>query len=159
MLFPRRRRAPSGKAALLQALGQARAAKHRLNYWIRRIEAEGGDPKLLETLYFIDYVLEAIIVRLNTLILVGSPVEPLAGLPVALAREVARHLEAVPPDVAAAISAASNILAESSLAEASLLDSEAVSSKAREILEEAARSAAEKARRRRGEGAGLGVSV
>jgi len=149
-LFPRRRRAQSGKAALLQALAQARTAKYRLEYWIRRIEAEGGDPKLLETLYFIDYVLEAIILRLNTLITLGGVNGALAGLPVALAREVTRHLEAVPPEVAASLSAITNILAESSLSEAALIEGEALDEKAREVLREAKHMAAEKARRGRG---------
>lgn len=150
MIFPRRRKS-AGKSALLQALAQARTAKYRLEYWIRRIEVEGGDPRLLETLYTIDYLLEAIILRLNTIITLGSPAPELAGLPVALAREASRRLEVVPPEVAASISALTNILAESYLAEASIIEGELVNEKAREVIMEASRAAAERVRGRRQE--------
>ncbi len=149
-LFPRKRRkqAPRDRTVLIQALAQARTAKQRLDYWIRRIESEGGDPKLLETLYFVDYMLEAIILRLNTLIMMDSISGALSGLPVVLAREVARHIETLPPEIAASLSAMSNMLAESHLAEAGLIYPEEVNETARNVIREAARAAAEKARRR-----------
>jgi len=144
-----RRRRANRKALLVRVLGQARAAQYRVRYWIARLEAEGGDKGVLETLHALDYILEFIALRVETILTLWGAVQGMERLPLEVVREASRSFQGIPPEIAASLSSIANLLAEASMApgEPSFIIE---TSGARRSLEaeDVIRAAVEEARRR-----------
>lgn len=130
------------KRTLIEALSLVRSARHRLRYWILRMK--GGrvkDPRPVEDLIFLDYVLELIEVRLGTLLVTGAVTGDLLMVPIESIRRLSREMN-IPPDIQYAIDSVNDALTSLHVAMIGAhnhyyVDEDRVSSMVEDVLREA----------------------
>ncbi len=141
---------------VLEALSQSRRALIAVRRGIALLENSPNPPRdMLKSLYVMESVIEAVIVRLETILVVGGAAGSLVVEPLKLVKEASRRLTGLPPELYGylqEVEAQLNSIAD-------VYDVEAISarlqgrdlpgSRIEEILEEAERAAEEKVSRRR----------
>lgn len=90
---------------VLEALSTSKTALIYVRRSIAYIESFGGkgdsvSTSMLESLYMLEYVLEAVITRLETMLILEDASHNLASAPLRLVREALNRSAALPPEVA-----------------------------------------------------------
>ncbi len=102
-----RRRRKDGRRMLLDALSAVRQARVRIRMYTSRLGGLQAEEarRLRESLYYVDYILEAISLRLETILTVSGAVqgldEDLLRLPYELSKTLSREAESLPPEIGA----------------------------------------------------------
>lgn len=110
MIF--RRKGPKHyKKAVMEALAGIRIARAKVRFYSSRLrplaQRDENARRLLETIYYIDFILEAISLRLETILAVPTSMEGLERLlrlPYQLSKEIARQASILPPDLGSIMS-------------------------------------------------------
>ncbi|BAN90708.1 Snf7 family protein [Aeropyrum camini] len=159
----RGRRRSSGRREIVEALATVRQARLKLRVYKSRLYMLDSEDagKLASRLEYIDYILEAIGLRLETILTLQpsiEAVEDLMKLPYELVKQAVKQAQDLPPDVTSLLTTIEQSLAQAipqdTIVESSL-GSEKLSPQAREILREAEKRAGDTASRRMGERQGL----
>ncbi len=96
----RRRKKRDPKKAVVEALGNARSALISVKRGIALLESRGDAPEaMLKSLYIMENVLEAVIIRLETILVAGVEGGQLIAEPIRLVREASKRLREMPPEI------------------------------------------------------------
>ena len=156
MLFRwgRRGRRKDDKAVVLEALTQSRRALIAIRRGIALLENSSNPPRdMLKSLYIMESILEAVIVRLETILVIGGAAGSLAAEPLRLVKAASKRLTSLPPELYGYLQEIETQL--TSIADAYGVETltsasrDSLGAKAEEILREAERAAEEKLARRR----------
>ncbi|BAA80985.2 hypothetical protein APE_1975.1 [Aeropyrum pernix K1] len=152
----RRRRKAGGRREIVEALATVRQARFKLKVYKSRLhmlESEDAE-RLASRLEYIDYILEAVGLRLETILALQpsiEAVEDLMKLPYELVKQAAKQAQDLPPDITSLLTALEQSLA-SAIPEDTLIElgpgPETLSPQARDILREAEKRAGEAASKR-----------
>ena len=158
MLFRwgRRGRRKDNKAVVLEALTQSRRALIAIRRSIALLESSSNPPvDMLKSLYVMESIMEAVIVRLETILVIGGAAGSLAIEPLRLVKEASRKLTSLPPElygylqeIETQLTSIAHVYEVEALTP-SLRDKDLPGTKADEILREAEKAAEERLARRR----------
>ena len=95
---------------LIEALTLVRQAQQRVKYWVERLRSyHDKSPEAIEELFFLDYMLEAIATRLETLLVTNIASTDLLLVPIESIRRLLKETSP-PPDLQYMINALNDIL-------------------------------------------------